>query len=167
MSSVHTLIELFIYNFTTNFFSIYNLICEVSNMENVPFSKILLATDGSENSAKAVDASLQLAKSMGASIDIVHVIQAAWGTEVDTDSRTKGEKIVAEIKQKAQSQGIHADDAVIVGNPAEMIINYADRIKVDLIVLGTKGLSGIKKFMLGSVAENVVRHSKRPVMVVP
>jgi len=55
---------------------------------------------------------------------------------------------------------------LLIGRPAEEIIDYAEKNDIDLIVMGTLGLTGVKRFLIGSVAENVVRHSKVPVLVV-
>jgi nucleotide-binding universal stress UspA family protein len=52
------------------------------------------------------------------------------------------------------------------GNPADEIVNFAEKNDIELIVIGTLGMSGVQRFLLGSVAENVVRHPKVPVLVV-
>nr|WP_157209695.1 universal stress protein [Methanosalsum zhilinae] len=141
-------------------------------MREIPFKKILIATDGSENSENAVNTGIRLARSTGSSVVAVHVIHSVWGTEVDSDLKKEAEKIVEDIQKRGIDEGVSVEKVILVGNPAEMLINYAEKKfseqkDIDLIVMGTKGMSGIKKFLMGSVAENVVWHSKKPVMVVP
>ncbi|AEH61198.1 UspA domain protein [Methanosalsum zhilinae DSM 4017] len=136
-------------------------------MEKSFFKKIVIATDGSDNSKYAVETGIKIAGSMGASVDAVHVIHAAWETEVDSELRDEAEKIVGYVEEKGNKENVSVEGVILIGNPAEMLIDYAQKKDADLIVMGTKGMSGIKRFMLGSVAENVVRHSKKPVMVVP
>ncbi|MCJ7444243.1 MAG: universal stress protein, partial [Methanotrichaceae archaeon] len=55
---------------------------------------------------------------------------------------------------------------IIEGNPANEILKFAEEAKMDIIVIGSIGVTGLKKFMIGSVTEKVVRHSKVPVMIV-
>ena len=138
----------------------------------IQFKKIMIATDGSDNSENAVNTGIRLARSTGGSVVAVHVIHSVWGTEVDSDLKIEAEKIVDDIQKKGIEQGVSVEKVILVGNPAETLINYAEKKfseqkDIDLIVMGTKGISGIKKFLMGSVAENVVWHSKKPVMVVP
>ncbi|AEH60880.1 UspA domain protein [Methanosalsum zhilinae DSM 4017] len=144
----------------------------MEEMREIPFKKILIATDGSENSENAVNTGIRLARSTGSSVVAVHVIHSVWGTEVDSDLKKEAEKIVEDIQKRGIDEGVSVEKVILVGNPAEMLINYAEKKfseqkDIDLIVMGTKGMSGIKKFLMGSVAENVVWHSKKPVMVVP
>jgi len=58
------------------------------------------------------------------------------------------------------------EPAILKGIPTEEILNYAEKNDIDLIMMGTKGLKGIEKLLIGSVAENVLRHSRIPVMIV-
>ena len=62
--------------------------------------------------------------------------------------------------------GVEVESVILEGNPANEIVNFAEKNDIELIVTGTLGKTGITKFLLGSVAENVVRHSKKPVLVV-
>ena len=73
-----------------------------------------------------------------------------------------------EIKNKLKNTNIHVTDKIIlsVSSIVGEIIGFADKEKVDMIILGTKGRTGFKKLLLGSVAEGVVTHSSCPVMVV-
>jgi len=70
------------------------------------------------------------------------------------------------IEENAKAAGIEAAPIMLKGNPAEKILEFAETQKVDMIVVGSTGKSGIKRFMLGTVSEKVVRNSKIPVLVV-
>lgn len=82
------------------------------------------------------------------------------------DIEREGNRIIGYVEEIGNSEGLAVDTALLMGHPAEEILNFADENNVDLIVLGTLGKTGIKRFLLGSVAENVVRHSDVPVLVV-
>jgi nucleotide-binding universal stress UspA family protein len=79
-----------------------------------------------------------------------------------------GEKHVDEVKQRASKTNISANTDVIIGNTSvvKSIVEYAEEHKIDLIVIGTKGLSRIKKMLLGSTASGVVTYAHCPVLVV-
>ena len=79
-----------------------------------------------------------------------------------------GQKHVDEVKKRASNTNIRLNTEVIISNTSvvKSIVEYADRHKTDLIVIGTKGLSGIKKMLLGSTASGVVTYAHCPVMVV-
>ncbi len=69
--------------------------------------------------------------------------------------------------ERAKSQGVNAEGLLEVGtDAAETIINVANNLNVDLIVVGSRGLKGLTRFLLGSVSEKVVRYANRPVLVV-
>ena len=58
------------------------------------------------------------------------------------------------------------ESVILEGNPADEIVKFAEENDIDLIVMGTLGKTGIQRFLLGSVTENVIRHSKKPVLVI-
>jgi len=82
------------------------------------------------------------------------------------DIEREGNRIIGSVEEIGISEGLAVDTVLLMGHPAEEILNFADENNVDLIVVGTLGKTKIKKFLLGSVAENVVRHSDVPVLVV-
>lgn len=75
-------------------------------------------------------------------------------------------RIVAEALAQAQVAGLTAEGKVRAGDPAEQIVAYAIEVRADAIVMGTHGWSGIKNFVMGSVAESVLRTAPCPVIVV-
>jgi len=145
------------------------------NEEFKPQRKILIATDGSEASEKAADFGIETLRSGGAKVYAVYVIDTgSYGPVTADDKRSKkierlegiGNKATSYIEEKAKAAGLEAESAVLSGKPAEEIVNFADEQKVDMIIVGSLGKGGIKRFMLGSVSEKVVRRAKIPVLVV-
>jgi nucleotide-binding universal stress UspA family protein len=151
------------------------------------FKKILIATDGSEHVKKAVTYAIELAKLYGAELHSVYVmdIKADCARELYTDRsgvglkrvlkkegscadryRKEGEKATKYIEDMAKKEGLDIKKWVTEGHPAEEILKLAQAQSVDLIVMGTLGRSGIEKFLLGSVADKVIRNSRIPVLIV-
>lgn len=140
------------------------------------FNKILVATDGSPYSDKALDAAIVLAKAFNSTLYIIHVVEedkvalAASTMPVMAnlieDMVRIGNEILNKAKDKAINAGVKAEVILARGNAADKILETADNLNVDLIVVGSRGLRGLARFLLGSVSEKVVRHSNRPVMVI-
>ncbi len=79
----------------------------------------------------------------------------------------QGRDLINKAVEHAKSQGVNAEGLLEVGtDAAETIINVANNLNVDLIVVGSRGLKGLTRFLLGSVSEKVVRYANRPVLVV-
>lgn len=140
------------------------------------FKKILVATDGSENAAKAVSYGVNIAKSIGAEVYALYVISTehalatrtvmGWTEAFEEYLANKGGVAIADVEKLGKEAGVKVEPVFLKGIPAEKILDYAEENGIDLIVMGTQGLTGIKRFLIGSVAENVLRHSKVPVMIV-
>jgi nucleotide-binding universal stress UspA family protein len=139
------------------------------------FTKILIATDGSEYTKNAVDYGIDLAKNTGAKIHAVYVVDTAAFASIPMDAawesmygllRQEGDEATKYIADKAEALGLEVDRNTIEGHPADEIIKYAEKNSMSIIVMGTLGKSGLDRFLLGSVAEKVVRNSKIPVLVV-
>lgn len=144
---------------------------------------ILVAIDGSESSMKAVDYGIELAKKEdNPRITVLNILDIDTAKQVSSSiitAPTYGleeyelhKKAVLEwldaIKTKCENEGIQTEIKVI-GGPSpvpDSIIIYAENENVDLIVVGTRGRSGFKKLLLGSVASKVVTYSHCPVLVV-
>jgi len=140
------------------------------------FRKILVATDGSKSANKAVETAASLAKNLGADLKIAYIVYtppytyAGGGyavSEVYKNLREDGEKIVSEAAKLANENGVHPVTQVIDNqhSPVQAIVNLAEEEKSDLIVMGTRGLGGVKKVFLGSVANGVVHYAKCSVLV--
>ncbi len=143
------------------------------------FKKILVATDGSSGSRMAVGYAVSLAKITGARLVAVYVVDLKTGcgleqcitlTTPKSDAllklRQRGEKAVNYVEGVALKEGVGVDKRIAEGHPAEEILKLAKEEVADLIVMGTLGLSGFKKYLLGSTADKVVRHSRVPVLTV-
>lgn len=141
------------------------------------YQKILIPTDGSEPSQKAVQHGLTLAKEMNASVsalyvgEVMHIPSPVPGPvpimmeEQGEVLREAGQKIVDDVVEKGKKIGVTVTPMVVIGHPADQIIKQAE--DYDLVVMGTMGKSGLSHLLMGSVAEKVVRHSPVPVLVVP
>ncbi|BAB66595.2 universal stress protein [Sulfurisphaera tokodaii] len=140
------------------------------------FKKILVAYDGSDHAARALDIGIDLAKRYEAKLDIVEVVDTAallgMGVapipgEVIQQVYNKAKSDINNAKAKAQNQGVKDVEGVVLeGDPATAILEYAGKNGVDLIVTGSRGLSTFKRIILGSVSTKLVQEAKIPVLVV-
>lgn len=148
-------------------------------MENLIFTKIMVATDGSDAAKKAVDSAVRLAQLNKAKLYTVHVVapgeakitqhdprDAEWTKHMKEHLMAQGREATHYVETAGKIVNVEVEPVVLEGNPADEIVNFAEKNDVELIVMGTLGKSGVQRFLLGSVAENVVRHSKVPVLVV-
>ncbi len=141
------------------------------------FRKILAPTDFSPLSERGVAEASSLARSLGAELVLVHVVEpivmggeihgaAAMATAfegIQQSARRALERAVDKIKKRGhRCRGVIAN-----GGAAAMIVDTAARVHADLIVLATHGRSGFSRLLLGSVAERVVRSAACPVLTVP
>jgi nucleotide-binding universal stress UspA family protein len=141
------------------------------------YRNIVIATDGSENTQKAISYGIEIAKLSGAIVHALYVVDTSSFSSIPMSTeggweamyeimKTEGEKAVSEVKKQGESAGVEVREVVLEGHPVNEIIEFAENNDVDLIVLGTLGKTGFDRFLLGSVAEKVVRSSHVPVMVV-
>src|SRR5690349_19932264 len=141
--------------------------------------KVLLAIDGSDASMSAVAATAALDMPSGSTIEIVSVIPdsfapegSVWPNVVRIDPPTDRERIhedvsrrLMEIGDRLRVDGRDARVRVLDGRPATEIVAEAKRIEADLIVMGARGLSTVRRLLLGSVSSEVVDHATCPVLV--
>lgn len=145
------------------------------------FERVLVAVDGSDNSQRAALWGIDLAKREGASLFVVNVIptpiyaSSSQATlpipemkEFYDKARTDAESIVQDVVTKAETAGLKVRGEIIENVPSvvESITDYADEWKVEVIVVGTRGLNGFKKMLLGSVSSGLVSHASCSVLVV-
>ncbi|MBS1637533.1 MAG: universal stress protein [Bacteroidetes bacterium] len=136
-------------------------------------SKILIAIDGSPHSIKAAKAGVKLALSLNMEIMFVTVVDndiiMAESTyspkEAMAAMRTEARELM--LRMRAVFNCREALCFVEEGKPSVCIVNIANGFNVDMIVVGTHGRSGLKRALMGSVAEEVIRHSHIPVLVIP
>jgi nucleotide-binding universal stress UspA family protein len=135
---------------------------------------IVIATDGSENTQKAISYGIKLAKLSGATVHALHVVDTSsvtqsWtaGKEIMNEVlKEDGLKAISKVKKCGEALDIEVNEVLLEGHPSSEIIKFAENNGIDLIVMGTLGKTGIDRFLMGSVAEKVVRQSKVPVLVV-
>jgi nucleotide-binding universal stress UspA family protein len=140
------------------------------------FRKILVPIDFSTHASRALDMAIELAKAFGGKLHLLHCYQINVGAispyglvipeSFDRDIREAATKQLAQWREKVIAQQVEADAEVSALFPSEAIAATAERVGADLIVMGTRGLSGFKHVMLGSVAERTVRIAPCPVLTV-
>jgi len=144
-------------------------------MTNEFYRNIEIATDGSENSQRAISYGIEIAKLSGATVHALYVVDTSSFSSIPMDAgweemyeilRKEGEKAIFEVKERGEVAGVEVREVLSEGQPSTEIINFAEKNDIDLIVMGTLGKTGLDRFLLGSVAEKVVRNSKVPVLVV-
>jgi len=145
------------------------------NIENVTFNKIMIATDGSVCSRLAANKGIELARLSGGTVYAVYVVSTEYFSSMAVDLewermseelKREGCKALDYVKGIGELENVNVKSILLEGHPASELIRYAEEEKMDIIVMGTLGRTGIDRLLLGSVAINVVRHSKVPVMVV-
>lgn len=136
------------------------------------YERILLPTDGSTGTAHVTLQAIDLAEQYGATIHTIHVVDADL-THLLTESGSsnealerRGERAVGMVERMAESHDVTVETEILNGSPAETILEYADEIDADIIICGTHGRSGVRRHLLGSVAERLVRHADSPVLTV-
>ena len=137
---------------------------------------ILIATDGSPAAREAVEFGVELAAEHDAAIVLVHVVPrtdlvGGFGIlgAVGAVPHEPGARDYAALGQAeaiAEERGVRVRSKVLAGEVADEIVTYADDIRADLTVVGSRGRSGIASALLGSVSRDVLAESKRPVLVV-
>ncbi len=142
------------------------------------YQKILVPIDGSETATVGLNEAIRLAKNQGGQIRLVHVVNELvvvlpeaytdYGRVVDS-LRSSGEAILANGVSMVRSAGVEGGTTLVeaMGNAAgEQIIRHAKEWGADLIVCGTHGRRGIRRIVLGSDAEYIVRHTPVPILLV-
>lgn len=136
------------------------------------YDRILVPTDGSTGTAHVALHALELAEKHDATVYAIHIIDSNITAYLGDDETaaesldSQAESAVGMIERMADSHGTECETAVREGDPAEAILEYAEDIEADLIVAGTHGRSGVKRHLLGSVSERIVRHAECPVLTV-
>ena len=144
------------------------------------YKKILVPTDGSDCARAGLDHALKLARSTGAAVLVVNVIDlstqtaewsvaTAWQALINS-AREASQGVVKDALRLAQEAGVSATSEIIelpAGRVADAVVETANGRGCDLIVMGSHGRRGVKRMLLGSDAELVLRMSRVPVLIVP
>jgi len=139
------------------------------------YDRILVPTDGSTETERAVEHAVELAAAHDAELHAVYVVNSAtfaglhmettW-EGVDDVLREEGEDALGRVEEIATRHGVPVTPKVLDGSPSRRIVEYAEGEDCDLVVMGTHGRGGIDRLLLGSVAEGVVRACSVPVLTV-
>jgi nucleotide-binding universal stress UspA family protein len=150
------------------------------------YEKILVATDASAASNRALNQAAQFAEQYGAELLIVHVIRdmqipfeikeipeleerqlESFNNEREKIMRKIAESILRVAKEKAQKAGAEkVETAIGTGDPASSILGFANRQNIDLIVIGTRGLSKLKSKIMGSVSRKITNNTETSCLIV-
>lgn len=141
------------------------------------FKSILIATDGSETSNKAAKMGVELAQMHGAKVTAVYVADTSrlgylsdyiqYSGMVRELMLKEGKDATDSVEELAKQAGVICEKVILEGRPSDELLRMSKELGVDLLVLGSVGRGGLDRFLLGSVAEKVVQHSKVPIMLVP
>ncbi len=145
-------------------------ICPIGKM-----GRVLVAADGSEASHSAVSAALELAKACSSKLELIAVAVVFTNLEYDSalpwvieDAQKEMQTKLEPIRNMVKEAGVDCEISVHSGeDPAAEIVDQAVTNQVDMIVVGTHGRTGIKRFVMGSVAGNVIGHAPCKIFVVP
>jgi nucleotide-binding universal stress UspA family protein len=132
--------------------------------------KVLLATDGSKDAALAARAAADVCEGTGSELHVVHVWfyipTARLRPFMRHELKKRGEELLEEgVKKVEESGGRVTETHLLEGRAADEILDLAERIGVDLVVIGSRGLGPVGRIALGSVSEAVIHHSHCPVLV--
>ncbi|MDQ2684246.1 MAG: universal stress protein [Thermoproteota archaeon] len=157
----------------------------MNNNSNMKFTKILVPIDGSKNSMKAVEYGIDIAQIYGCDLIVLHVLfsqsgfafhtETVTGTittssldDLNNEARQDAERLFNEVKKISERTKIKVKTEVVVTviSVVEAILSYAEKEDIDLIVVGSKGRSGWKKLILGSIASGISTYAHCPVLIV-
>ncbi|OXL85808.1 universal stress protein [Paenibacillus sp. SSG-1] len=140
------------------------------------FDKMMVAIDQAEITNKLLDATVEIARNKQTQVTLVHVSQEYVSNgmtyvpenfleEILNEMEKAGLEQLQQAKSKLKSAGINAETVHLKGDPAHEILNYARDTEQQLIIIGSRGLRGIKEMMLGSVSHKVSQLSHCPVLI--
>ena len=150
----------------------------VPRAARLEFRKILVATDGSKYSNAAASEAVAIAKRCGAnliaasvvpyeSISPLGIVHSEMQWELVTqESRKAAESNIKNVKEIAEKEDVKIEELILEGRPYEAIINAAKEKRVDLIVVGSHGRTGLDRLLMGSVTERIIGHAECAVLVV-
>ena len=140
-------------------------------MSKEEIKHILVPLDGSNSSEKGLNKAMYIAKLTGAEITGLNVVViyptlASAVVNYKKFITEKSEKMLDAVKQNCEKNGIKFTGKILYGKPSTKISEYAQKEKFDIIIIGSRGLSGLKRTMLGSISSATIQKSKVSVLVV-
>jgi nucleotide-binding universal stress UspA family protein len=137
------------------------------------FNAIVVGTDGSDTATEAFAQACAIAKSVGASLHVVSAYDPVGGAHFDEEGARVGVSPTIEVDAilqaaagKGNADGVEVDTYARKGDPSDAILDVADEQSADLIIVGNKGMTGAKRFLLGSVPDKISHHANCSVMIV-
>jgi nucleotide-binding universal stress UspA family protein len=143
------------------------------------FQSIVVGTDGSDTARKAVSEAVELAKALGASIELVSAYEPVPAHRLREESRAAPDDLqwmvnpredvdatLREAGEEVEEAGVTVRTYAREGDPADAILDVAEERGADLIVVGNKGMTGAKRFLLGSVPNKVSHHAPCSVLII-
>ncbi|MBT2756890.1 universal stress protein [Mesobacillus foraminis] len=137
------------------------------------YKKILLATDGSEHSKRAAENAIKIAKcGQNSKMEIVYVIDhdkvksdvlSNWNSPDFIDKRKDR---IKDVEKMAQEAGISYEIKMLQGDPGPVIVDYVNKHRFEIAIIGSRGLNGLQEFVLGSVSHKVAKRANCPVLIV-
>lgn len=145
-----------------------------NEMSEFNLERILVPVDFSDYSKKAVEAAVALAREFDATLQFLYVVPQDFHPAWFAGGVATTFKLDVELRERAAERlmeftgetGVHASYAVLEGIPHSEIVNFARALNVDMVVMGTRGLTGLEHFVVGSTTERVVRLADKPVLTV-
>ena len=135
-------------------------------------TRVLLATDGSADATLAAESAIELCERTGSELHVTHVGEYlptyfAYTEEEPAQLRQAARQLLDEQARRiSESGGTVAGTHLRLGRPAEQIVDLAEDLDAGVVVVGSRGLGGLRRAVLGSVSDSVVRHAHCPVFVV-
>lgn len=130
-------------------------------------SNLLVCIDGSEHSTKALNYAVELADKMDSKITLINVQERKLFDLSRETVEESGEKILSKALDTIEKKGLTVNKRLEFGVPQDRIVEVAEQGNHDLIVLGSRGLGTVKRFLLGSVSDDVTHKAKSSVLIVP
>lgn len=135
------------------------------------YDTILVAIDGSACGHRALVEAIELASAVHARLEVVHVIESGFETEIHAELVRKGRELLDGARAAAEQRGVQCvvkleDAEQLLGDVASAISQALVKTQAKLLVLGTHGRTGLNRLLMGSVAEKLVRNASTPVLLV-
>ena len=143
------------------------------------FQRIVVGTDGSNTASEAVRQAIEVAKSLGASLEVVSAFEPVPQDRLREESseipgdiayavgpREDVNQVLEAAAGSAREAGLEANTHAREGDPADAILDVAEETKADLVIVGNKGMTGARRFLLGSVPNKISHHAPCSVLIV-
>ena len=146
------------------------------------YGNIVVGTDGSDTARIAVAHAVALAQASGGTLHVVHAFQnvslgmaaiaaGTGGPAVDLDRLNTGLQdnaghVIGEVVSECERGGVKVESHIVSGEPADALVTVAEKVGADLVVVGNRGMSGVKRFMLGSVPNRISHHCPCSLLIV-